>query len=130
MDQRSKRRQDDGRQASPNKRARTRSPPNLSSRISLTPTTTFATPGSSAANTASGEIPRPSRREDFEVAIICALPLEYDAVSFLFDEFWDGDGDPYGRATGDRNTYTTGRISSHNVVLTLLPRMERPLLLV
>ncbi|KND87195.1 hypothetical protein TOPH_08160 [Tolypocladium ophioglossoides CBS 100239] len=36
---------------------------------------------------------RPFRREDFDIAIICALPLEYDAVSYIFDEFWDEDGD-------------------------------------
>ncbi|KAL6409860.1 hypothetical protein AUP68_06261 [Ilyonectria robusta] len=32
-----------------------------------------------------------SRRGDFEVAIICALPLEYDAVTCIFNEFWDED---------------------------------------
>ncbi len=69
--------------------------------------------------------PRPLRREDFEVAILCALPLEYDAVSLLFDEFWDGDGDPYGKAAGDHNSYRTGRIGNHNVVLALLPRMGK-----
>ncbi|PNP42208.1 hypothetical protein TGAMA5MH_05890 [Trichoderma gamsii] len=63
---------------------------------------------------------RPSRREDFEIAIICALPLEYDAVSLLFDEFWDEDGDKFGRAAGDLNHYTTGRIGKHDVVLALL----------
>lgn len=121
MDQPPKRPQDDGPQASPNKTACTGSPPNLSSRIGLTPAT-VATP---AASTASGGSPRPSRREDFEVAIICALPLEYDAVSLIFDEFWDEDGGIYGRAVGDRNTYTTGRIGYHNVVLVLLPQMGK-----
>jgi nucleoside phosphorylase/tetratricopeptide (TPR) repeat protein len=68
---------------------------------------------------------RPSRRDDFEVAIICALPLEYDAVVLLFDEFWDKDGDKFGRAAGDFNTYTTGRIGKHDVVLALLSRMGK-----
>ena len=63
---------------------------------------------------------RPSGREDFEIGIICALPLEYNAVSLIFDEFWDEDGDPYGRAVGDHNNYTTGRIGKYNVVLALL----------
>ncbi|KUL83960.1 hypothetical protein ZTR_07085 [Talaromyces verruculosus] len=63
---------------------------------------------------------RPFRREEFAVAIICALQLEYDAVSYTFDQFWDENGDPYGRAAGDLNVYTTGRIGAHNVVLTLL----------
>ncbi|KAK7413539.1 hypothetical protein QQX98_007617 [Neonectria punicea] len=69
--------------------------------------------------------PQPSRRDDFEVAIICALPLEYDAVSYIFDEFWDKNGDRYGRATGDPNSYTTGRVGKYNVVLALLPHMGK-----
>ncbi|TFB05114.1 hypothetical protein CCMA1212_002415 [Trichoderma ghanense] len=68
---------------------------------------------------------RPSCREDFEVAIICALPLEYDAVALLFDEFWDEDGDLYNRAAGDANIYTTGRIGKHDVVLALLTHMGK-----
>jgi nucleoside phosphorylase len=68
---------------------------------------------------------RPSLREDFELAIVCALPLEFDAVSLVFDEFWDQDGDRYGRARGDQNTYTTGRVGKHNVVLALLPNMGK-----
>lgn len=63
---------------------------------------------------------RPSRRSDFEIAVICALPLEHNAVSLLFDEFWDEDGDHYGRTAGDVNSYTTGRIGKYNVVLALL----------
>ncbi|KAM6510861.1 hypothetical protein FSOLCH5_011306 [Fusarium solani] len=68
---------------------------------------------------------RPSRRDGFEVAIICALPLEYDAVCYIFDEFWDEDGDQYGRAVGDPNSYTTGRVGKYNVVLALLPHMGK-----
>lgn len=68
---------------------------------------------------------RPSRRDDFEIAIICALPLEYDAVSYILDEFWDEAGDEYGRAAGDLNSYSTGRIGKYNVVLALLPHMGK-----
>ncbi|KAH7322580.1 hypothetical protein B0I35DRAFT_426067 [Stachybotrys elegans] len=68
---------------------------------------------------------RPSRREEFEIGIICALPLESDAVSYLFDKFWDEDGDQYGRAPGDTNHYTTGCIGHYNVVLALLPCMGK-----
>ncbi|KAI1354799.1 purine and uridine phosphorylase [Xylaria sp. FL0043] len=68
---------------------------------------------------------QPLRREEFQIGLICALPLEYDAIALLFDEFWDDDGDPYGRAPGDTNTYTTGRIGNYNVVLALLPNMGR-----
>lgn len=42
----------------------------------------------------------------FQIAIICALSLEYDAVSLLIEQFWDEDGEQYGRAPADRNTYT------------------------
>ncbi|KAM0473872.1 hypothetical protein ACHAPX_007920 [Trichoderma viride] len=64
---------------------------------------------------------RPASRDEFEVALVCSLPLEYDAVSLLFDQFWDENGDPYGRAIGDPNTYTTGRFGKFDVVLVLLP---------
>ncbi|KAH7031567.1 nucleoside phosphorylase domain-containing protein [Microdochium trichocladiopsis] len=65
----------------------------------------------------------PSRRGVFSIAIICALPLEYDAVSLLFDESWDEQDGGYGRAAGDTNTYSFGRVGRHNVVLVLLPNM-------
>ncbi|KAF5026905.1 hypothetical protein F66182_935 [Fusarium sp. NRRL 66182] len=65
---------------------------------------------------------RPSSRDDFEIAIVCALPLEYNAVSLAFDEFWDHDGGHYGKADGDPNTYLTGRIGKFNVAMALLPR--------
>lgn len=68
---------------------------------------------------------RPSRRQDFEVAIICALPLEYDAVSLLFDQFWDEGDELYESAPGDPNTYTAGRMGERNVVLVLLPNMGK-----
>ncbi|KAF3283293.1 hypothetical protein TWF970_001272 [Orbilia oligospora] len=66
---------------------------------------------------------RPTSRSEFEIAIICALQTEYEAVELLIDEFWDETegATPYRRAQGDQNTYTNGRIGKHNVVLTLLP---------
>ncbi|KAJ6144078.1 hypothetical protein N7471_003531 [Penicillium samsonianum] len=63
----------------------------------------------------------PKRRRDFDVAIICALQLEADAVEALFDYFWDEDGDRYGKASGDQNAYRTGVIGDHNVVLAYMP---------
>ncbi|KAL7928748.1 hypothetical protein V8C35DRAFT_317446 [Trichoderma chlorosporum] len=63
---------------------------------------------------------RPINREDFEVAIVCAKATEYDAVCLLVDEFWDKDGDPFGRAIGDVNVYTTGYMGAFNVVVVLL----------
>ncbi|KAF9881441.1 hypothetical protein CkaCkLH20_00587 [Colletotrichum karsti] len=67
----------------------------------------------------------PQRREAFEVAVVCALPLEYDAATLIFDEFWDEDGDRFGKAQNDPNSYTTGRMGRHNVVLALLPNMGK-----
>ncbi|TKW55178.1 Kinesin light chain [Colletotrichum tanaceti] len=69
--------------------------------------------------------PRRRRREDFQIAVICALPLEYDAVVFACDEIWEEDRDLLRNASGDYNTYKTGRIGSHNVVLLLLPGMGK-----
>ncbi|KAL7788074.1 nucleoside phosphorylase domain-containing protein [Trichoderma afarasin] len=69
------------------------------------------------------QVIKPTSRDQFHIAIICALPREADAVVLLFDEFWDEDGDPFGRANGDRNSYMTGRIGKHNVVLAILPGM-------
>ncbi|KAL3474043.1 nucleoside phosphorylase domain-containing protein [Aspergillus californicus] len=68
---------------------------------------------------------RPSTRDEFEVAIVCALPLEFNAVSALIDELWDEDGDYYGKADGDTNMYTTGRIEKTNIVLVLLSGMGK-----
>lgn len=72
-----------------------------------------------------GRYKPPLFRRDFHVAIICALPLEYDAACLLVDEFWDQDGKQYGRTSGDPNTYRNGRIGRHNVVLMLLPNMGK-----
>ncbi|QYT02151.1 PNP_UDP_1 domain-containing protein [Trichoderma simmonsii] len=68
---------------------------------------------------------RPSGREDFSVAVICALNIEFEAVCFVIEEFWDENGDPFGKVAGDMNSYRTGRIGKHNVVLLLLPGMGK-----
>ncbi|KAL6360868.1 hypothetical protein LRP88_06576 [Fusarium phalaenopsidis] len=65
----------------------------------------------------------PADRKSFRVAIVCALSREADAVTLLFDQFWDEERDHYGRADGDTNTYITGRIGDHHVVLAVLPNM-------
>ncbi|GLA36455.1 hypothetical protein AnigIFM63309_002559 [Aspergillus niger] len=46
---------------------------------------------------------------DFTIAIFCALPLEVDAVSAVFDERYE-DFRLYKNAPGDTNTYTLGRV--------------------
>lgn len=68
---------------------------------------------------------RPSRRKYFENKTIFDLPLEYDAVLFVFGEFWDEDGDVCVRATEDYNHYTTSRSGKYNVVLTLFSYMGK-----
>ncbi|KAK5997079.1 Ankyrin-3-like protein [Cladobotryum mycophilum] len=62
----------------------------------------------------------PTSREEFEIAIICTKPFEYDAVCLLVDDFWDVEGDRFGRAQGDFNAYTTGHMGGFNVVVVLL----------
>jgi nucleoside phosphorylase len=64
---------------------------------------------------------RPATRADFEIAVICALTIEADAVDTLFDQHWDDDGFPYDKAAGDPNAYSTGAIGRHNVVLAHVP---------
>jgi nucleoside phosphorylase len=68
---------------------------------------------------------RPRNRDEFEIAIICALPLEADAVEALFDEHYDALGQIYGKQPGDANSYTTGRIGQHNIVLCYMPGMGK-----
>jgi hypothetical protein len=66
---------------------------------------------------------QPRDRTDFEIAIICALPLEASAVSALFDKQWDDQS--YGKAPTDSNAYSTGVIGHHNVVLVHMPNMGK-----
>ncbi|RBQ73231.1 hypothetical protein FVER14953_07215 [Fusarium verticillioides] len=69
---------------------------------------------------------RPKSRDDFEIAIICALTLEADAIIAAFDHYWDEDsGLSFGKARGDPNSYSAGIIGSHNVVLAHLPGMGK-----
>ncbi|RKK71126.1 hypothetical protein BFJ69_g11286 [Fusarium oxysporum] len=64
---------------------------------------------------------RPSHRRGFEIAIICALTLEADAIEALFDHHWDDDGPPFDKELGDPNAYSTGVIGRFNVVLAYMP---------
>ncbi|KAF4921131.1 Kinesin light chain 3 [Colletotrichum fructicola] len=68
---------------------------------------------------------RPRRREDFQVAVVCALPLEYNAAVFACEEVWDKGETRLGNAPGDYNTYATGRMGGHDIVLLLLPNMGK-----
>ncbi|KAL6231675.1 hypothetical protein BDW75DRAFT_36773 [Aspergillus navahoensis] len=68
---------------------------------------------------------RPTSRDDFAIAIICALPLEAEAVEALFDETYDRLGRHYSKQRGDANAYINGRIGKHNVVLCYMPAMGK-----
>ncbi|KAL4744260.1 hypothetical protein BDW72DRAFT_199784 [Aspergillus terricola var. indicus] len=68
---------------------------------------------------------RPRNRDDFAIAIICALPLEAEAVEALFDETYDRLGKYYRKERGDANAYINGRIGKHDVVLCYLPGMGK-----
>ncbi|KAL4736839.1 WD40-repeat-containing domain protein [Aspergillus similis] len=64
---------------------------------------------------------RPRSRDEFAIAIICALPLEAEAVEALFDETYDRFGRHYGKQRRDANAYINGRIGKHDVVLCCMP---------
>ncbi|EXJ80944.1 hypothetical protein A1O3_07232 [Capronia epimyces CBS 606.96] len=66
---------------------------------------------------------RPHDRDDFEIAIICALPIERDAVEVLLEAEYETDGFSYGKAARDPNAYTTGRLGNQDVVLAYMPGM-------
>ncbi|KAL4965263.1 purine and uridine phosphorylase [Aspergillus stella-maris] len=68
---------------------------------------------------------RPKNRNDFAIAIICALPLEAEAVEALFDEHYDRLGKHYGKAPGDTNAYINGSLGKHDVVLCYMPEMGK-----
>lgn len=68
---------------------------------------------------------RPSHRDDFKIAIVCALKAEFDAVCLVVEEFWDESQDIYGKANGDINYYRTGRIGKHNIILLQLRQMGK-----
>lgn len=63
----------------------------------------------------------PDSRSKFRVAIICAMPIEADAVEALYDQHWEEDEYKFGKASNDTNEYTTGRLGRHNVVLAHMP---------
>ncbi|KAF3805703.1 hypothetical protein GCG54_00005065 [Colletotrichum gloeosporioides] len=65
------------------------------------------------------------RREDFQIAFICAVGCEYEAVAFALDHIWDGEEVQLGNAPEDYNKYTVGRIANHNIVVLLLPGMGK-----
>ncbi|CAG7924497.1 unnamed protein product [Penicillium olsonii] len=68
---------------------------------------------------------KPRDRSEFGIAIICALPHEADPVEALFEETYDRFGTIYGKRMGDQNSYITGKLGLHNVVLCIMPGIGR-----
>lgn len=70
---------------------------------------------------------RPTSRDDFHVAVLCALSLEADAVIASMDRIWTShdlaENEELQKPDGDINSYTCGTIGRHNVVLVHLPKM-------
>lgn len=69
--------------------------------------------------------PQTHPREDFQIAAICALPLKYHVAELACDQILDEQDHSFGKALGDYNDYTLGRVGSHNVVIALLPGMGK-----
>jgi nucleoside phosphorylase len=68
---------------------------------------------------------RPFSRDEFAIAIICALTLEAEAVEDLFDETYDRLSVFYKKQPRDDNAYINGKIGDHNVVLCYMPGMGK-----
>lgn len=85
-------------------------------------------PSSTASSNQVRQCPsRPLTRNDFTVAIICALRTEANAVQAIFEKYWEDDNGvyTYGKQPNDPNSYTVGLIANHNVVLAHQPRMGK-----
>ena len=64
-------------------------------------------------------------REDYQIAIICALGIESKAIIGIFDKIHETSVNLWCKTNGDHNAYTTGRIGKHNVVLTYMPGLGK-----
>ncbi|KAF7118018.1 hypothetical protein CNMCM5793_007387 [Aspergillus hiratsukae] len=64
---------------------------------------------------------RPTSRDEIEIAIVCALPLEVSAVEASLDETYSRLCNGHMKDYRDMNAYTIGRIGKHNIVLCPMP---------
>ncbi|KAI1370504.1 hypothetical protein F4677DRAFT_438227, partial [Hypoxylon crocopeplum] len=68
----------------------------------------------------------PTTRDEFRIAIFCALPKEAKAVEAVCDTLYSRDfHQEYGKVNGDQNKYSTGRIINHAVVIVWLGHMGK-----
>ncbi|GFF29222.1 Pfs and NB-ARC domain protein [Aspergillus lentulus] len=63
---------------------------------------------------------RPRHREEFEIAIICSLPCEVEAIDALLDEVYDRFGEIYDKEPEDRNAPEAEKCSSASVASSLM----------
>ncbi|KAL7911036.1 hypothetical protein GGI35DRAFT_332667 [Trichoderma velutinum] len=68
---------------------------------------------------------RPSRYEDFEIAIICTKKDQFDAIRFLFDESLHSYGEENEISDRKDIRIKNGRLGKHSVVLALLRQIGR-----
>ncbi|GIJ97963.1 hypothetical protein Aspvir_000071 [Aspergillus viridinutans] len=68
---------------------------------------------------------RPQHRDEFEIAIICSLSCEAEAIEASLDEVYDRFGEIYDKEPEDCNLYVNGRIGKHNVVLCQAPEARK-----
>ncbi|GFF27134.1 hypothetical protein IFM61606_09892 [Aspergillus udagawae] len=71
------------------------------------------------------EIPRPTSRDQFRIAILCALRVESEAVEAVFDEYYEENDNRFGQHPSDENIYRNGRIGNHYVVLVYMAGMGK-----
>ncbi|GIC85878.1 Pfs and NB-ARC domain protein [Aspergillus udagawae] len=67
----------------------------------------------------------PTSRDEIEIAIICALPREVNAVEALLDETYNRLRNEHMKDYRDVNVYTIGRMGKHNIVVCPMPRMGK-----
>ncbi|KAK1594591.1 phosphorylase superfamily protein [Colletotrichum navitas] len=67
----------------------------------------------------------PDRLEDVRIAVICALPREYDAAILILDEKWKTDENADMRTRGHAQNHTIGWVGNHIVVIVLLLNMGK-----
>lgn len=68
---------------------------------------------------------RELNEQDVKIAIICALPLEAEAIDTLFDHHSDELVNTCGLSSSDPNSYTFGHMGLYRVVLVHMPSMGK-----